>query len=65
MRKTMAAVAAGLLLLATTPVLAAGGCGSFDARTADGPEGGNQSAGIGDQTTTDSTQTATTKSSGN
>ncbi len=65
MRKTIAAVAAGLLLLTATSALAAGNCGSFGTQSVDGSKGGSQSVATEDQTTTDTTQTATTQSSGN
>ncbi len=65
MRKTMAAIAAGLLLLAATSALAAGNCGSFGTQSVDGPKGQNQSVATEDHTTKDTTQTATTQSRGN
>jgi hypothetical protein len=65
MRKTIAAVAAGLLLLAAIPALAAGNCGGFGTQSVDGPKGGNQSVATEDHTTKDTTQTATAQSSGN
>jgi hypothetical protein len=51
--------------LAATPVLAGGNCGGYGTQSVDGPKGQNQSVATTDHTTKDTTQTATTQSSGN
>ena len=58
MRKALAAVAAGLLIVASAPAFAAGGCGS-NIQSVDGKSGGQRVA-QSDRISTPTTQTATT-----
>ena len=59
MKKTLAAVAAGLLILAAAPAFAAGGCGSYIQSVDSGS--GSQRVAQSDQVSTPTTQTATTQ----
>ena len=58
MKKALAAVAAGLLIVAAAPAFAAGGCGS-NIQSVDG-KSGSQRVAQSDQISTATTQTATT-----